>query len=106
MKKIVFITPRDAVFGFSLAGVVHVTVETEELEGVLSDTMAEPDTGLIILEERLLKNVSEEQMREIEGRWSGVLIVLPSPAKYLAAGEDYATQLIRKAIGYHVRLKV
>ena len=45
-------------------------------------------------------------LRELEQAWNGVLLVLPSPEKPPAEVEDYAARLIRKAIGYHVRLNV
>jgi len=36
----------------------------------------------------------------------GILLVLPSPVKPPAEVEDYAARLIRRAIGYHVRIKM
>jgi hypothetical protein len=32
--------------------------------------------------------------------------VLPSPERAVEEIEDYASRLIRRAIGYHVRLKI
>ena len=40
------------------------------------------------------------------GMLTGILLVLPSPEKLPAEVEDYAARLIRRAIGYHVRLNV
>jgi len=73
---------------------------------VLQGVMAEPDIGLVILDERLLSGTVEEQIREAEPSWAGILLVLPSPEKLPAEAEDYAARLIRRAIGYHVRLNV
>lgn len=106
MKKIVFITTCDAEFGFSLAGITHHVVETSGAGEMLDSVMAEPDNGLVIIDERLMRGGLEERMREQEKGWTGILLVLPSPEKLPAEVEDYAARLIRRAIGYHVRLNV
>lgn len=105
MKKIAFITPLDAEFGFSLAGISQYIAGQEDTEAALEKTMSEPDIGLIILDERMIPAIDEDKMREMEDRWQGIMLVLPSPGKPSAETEDYADRLIRKAIGYHVRLK-
>ena len=112
MKKIAFITPPDANYGFSLTGVTQYAVEMPEFERTLKKAMDEPENGLVIIDERLVGagrdalGVSEERMRELEQAWHGILLVLPSPVKPPAEAEDYAARLIRRAIGYHVRLKL
>jgi V/A-type H+-transporting ATPase subunit F len=106
MKKISFITPPDAEYGFSLSGITQHVVEVPDVEETLKQTIAEPDNGLVILDERLLKGISEERLRDIEQVWHGILLILPSPVKPPPEVEDYAARIIRRAIGYHVRLNV
>jgi len=106
MKKIAFITPPDASYGFGLGGVPQHTVRADEVEETLKSVMAEPGNGLVIIDERLLQGMTEERIRELEQGWHGILLVLPSPIKPPAEVEDYATRLIRRAIGYHVRIKM
>ncbi len=112
MKKIVFITPPDVSYGFSLTGVPQHAVDRKIFEETLNRTMGEPDNGLVIIDERLVGNgheaggLFEDRMHELERAWHGILLVLPSPVKPPAEAEDYAARLIRRAIGYHVRLKV
>jgi V/A-type H+-transporting ATPase subunit F len=106
MKKIAFITPPDAEYGFRLSGITQHVVEIPDVEETLKQTMAEPDIGLVILDERLLKGMSEERLRDIEQGWHGILLILPSPVKPPAEVEDFAARLIRRAIGYHVRLNL
>jgi V/A-type H+-transporting ATPase subunit F len=105
LKKVVFITPPDAEFGFGLAGIAHSVTSEHDVQETLETKMAEPDTGLIILDERLIPATDEQKMRTLEGRWHGIILSLPSPRKPAAEIEDYAVRLIRRAIGYHVRLK-
>lgn len=106
MKKIVFITTGDAEFGFSLAGITHHVIDASGAGEMLDSVMAEPDNGLVIIDERLVRGGLEERLREREKGWAGILLVLPSPEKLPAEVEDYAARLIRRAIGYHVRLNV
>jgi V/A-type H+-transporting ATPase subunit F len=42
----------------------------------------------------------------MEKRWYGILLVLPAPERVGVEVEDYAMSLIKRAIGYHVRLKL
>ena len=106
MKRIVFITPPDVEYGFSLAGIEQRTVVPEDADEELRATLSEQDNGLIIIDERLLAGAVEERVREAEHAWPGIVLVLPSPLKAPPEFEDYAARLIRKAIGYHVRLNV
>jgi vacuolar-type H+-ATPase subunit F/Vma7 len=104
MKHIVFITPRDARYGFSLSGVTQFIATPDEAEAEVRKAMSDPDCGVVVLDERLLEGIGEERFREMEKRWFGLLIVLPSPERIGEEGEDYAARLIRRIIGYQVRL--
>ena len=104
MKNLVFITPADARHGFILAGARQLVVTAADAEATLRQILADPDTSVAVIDERLLAGIPEERFREMERRWFGLLIVLPAPEKIGEEGEDYAERLIRRVIGYHVRL--
>ena len=106
MEKIVFITPEDAEYGFSLTGVSQYIASKENVIDILKKALQESGTGLMIVDERLVTRSTRESLREIERTWQGILIVLPSPERPEAEVEDYALSLIRRAIGYHVRLRI
>ena len=103
MKKIVFITPRDAEHGFHLAGVMQYVISATETEDTLRRVMKETDTGIVVIDERLMEGIDERKIREMEDRWYGIFLILPAPEKGIEV-EDYAVRLIKRAIGYHVRL--
>lgn len=105
MRKIIFITPHDAEFGFSMAGVIQHAINKVDVEEVIKKAITEKDSGVIIIDERLTKGIDMERLREMEERWKGVLLILPAPER-IGEEEDYAVRLIRKAIGYHVRLNL
>jgi vacuolar-type H+-ATPase subunit F/Vma7 len=104
VKKVVVITPPDARHGFALAGVRQLTRVPEELDAALLELSRDPSTGVIIVDERLTAGAAQQRIREIELRWPGLVVVLPAPAKVARIEEDYALRLIRRAIGYQVRL--
>jgi V/A-type H+-transporting ATPase subunit F len=106
VKKVVFITPADAEYGFRLTGAEHMAIGEEDLEETLRTVMANQETGLVILDERLARGMNEAKLREMEKRWYGILIILPAPERPGAEVEDYAMRLIRRAIGYHVKVKL
>ena len=106
MKKVIFITEPGARHGFALAGITQYAAEPQELEDILVKTVADPENGLIVIDERLTTGIDEERLREIEGAWHGVIVVLPSPLAGIGVIEDYAARLIRRAVGYHVRIRL
>ncbi len=106
MKKIFFITPVDAEYGFQLAGVNHIVTDESSFESCIQDILNESDAGLIIIDERLLKAYPEEKRRMDEQSFHGIILDLPAPERPETEIEDYAAKLIRRAIGYHVKLKL
>ena len=106
MKRVVVITPVDAAAGFSLGRVSQLTCTPREAEELIRQQLSDPAIGVVAVDERLLAGIDETRLREMERRWPGVFVVLPAPAKEgEAVAEDYALRLIRRAIGYHVRLQ-
>lgn len=104
MKRIVVITPVDARHGFALSGVLQRTAAPEELLPMLRELAADPLTGVVIVDERLLAGPAGDDIESLERRWPGLVVVLPAPEKAALAEEDYIARLIRQAIGYQVRL--
>lgn len=104
MRTIVVVTPADARLGFALGGVHQVTSDPAGLDTCLRGLMADPDTGVVVVDERLVPGPAQQRLRELERRWTGLFVVLPGPGKAAPATEDYALRLIRRAIGYQVRL--
>lgn len=104
MKKVVVITPPDALHGFTLAGVRQVSADIDQVPRVLRAISRDPLAGLVIIDDRLVSRAVRELMRELDTAWSGLVIALPAPKKGAPTEEDYVLQLIRRAIGYQVRL--
>lgn len=106
MNSVVFITKHDALPGFGLAGIHQHAVNENELEVILGRIITNSGNGLLVIDERLTAGLGEERLREIERTWHGVMVVLPSPVPPPSEVEDYAARLIRRTIGYHVRIRL
>lgn len=105
MKKIVFITPPDARYGFTSAGAHQIVTAPADAIGILRGVLSDRETGVVAVDERLVANIGEERLHRLARQWSGMLVVLPAPAAPGEMAEDYAIRLIRRAIGYHVRIE-
>lgn len=105
MKRAVFITPEDARYGFRLAGVRQIVTSQKDVEAIMTQVLSEKETGIVILDERLSRGIDIEKLRAMEQRWFGLFLILPAPEIPITEVEDYALTIIRRAIGYHVRLR-
>ena len=104
MKRIVVVAPADARHGFALAGVRQLTRAPDELDATLAELVRDAATGVIVVDERLAAGPAQQWIREAERRWPGLVVVLPAPGEAARLEEDYALRLIRRAIGYQMRL--
>ncbi len=104
MNRIVALTPADADNGFACCGAVQHAVLPGRAAETLTQALDEAGSGVVILDERLVEEVGEEMLHSLERRWPGVLVVLPPPG-VSGAGEDYAMRLIRRAVGYQVKVR-
>lgn len=105
MNRIVVLTPGDADNGFACGGAIQYAVPRGHTAVSLQQALEEAGSGVVILDERLVTEIGEERLHELEERWPGVLVVLPAPGG-IGVEEDYATRLIRRAIGYQVKVRI
>lgn len=106
MKKIIALTPADTGAGFGLAGIRQFVPGATERSGLVLSLARDPTTGVVIVDERLIDQMLDRQLADLDREWPGLVVVLPAPALAPRAEEDYALQLIRRAIGYQVRLNL
>lgn len=105
MMEVVFMTEEDARYGFSLAGTRQLTVVPGDAEAMLREIIADAGVGLLVIDERLLAEIDPKIYTEIEQGWPGLLVTLPAPKRDTDM-EDELQRLIRRALGYHVRLEL
>lgn len=103
----VLATPAIAA-GFRLAGLVVDTVRPgEDAADRLLAIVARPDLGILIVEQSLLDAVPNDTRRDVERRALPIVVPMPPPAwsEARADAEAYILELLRRAIGYRVRLQ-
>jgi vacuolar-type H+-ATPase subunit F/Vma7 len=104
MKKVIVITPKDAEYGFSIAGATQYVIEEEEIEDLLKRVLEDKDAGVIIIDERLITKIEKESLRDLEKKWFGLLLILPSPEK-IDETKDPIMRLLKKTLGYYIKIK-
>ncbi len=104
MKEVVFLTTEQALDGFSLTGVRQMVATVEQAEQTLREILDDADVGVVAVEEPLAEMIGEAQLKEMTRRWPGVLVTLPTPGPVPHAEADALQRMVRRALGYHVRL--
>ena len=94
--------------GFRLAG---LTVDEVDDVSTASDRLvsaaAQPRLGILLVEQRLLDAASDAVRHDLERRAVPILVPIPA-VRWDAARDDaegYILELLRRAIGYRVRLQ-
>lgn len=93
--------------GFALAGVRPVVVETPgEAATAIRGLLAQPETGILLVDEGLHEHLPAELRRDVARRALPLVVPFPGPRwTGEEAGMDrYIAELLRQAIGYRVRL--
>ena len=106
LRHLVFLVPEDVRLGFYLAGIRELVCSPAELAGIVRELMGEEQVAIIVVDERLLVQTEAEDLHALGKNWRGLFLVLPAPGAEEVAREDYVMRLIKKAIGYHVRLDI
>jgi vacuolar-type H+-ATPase subunit F/Vma7 len=94
--------------GFSLAGLQATGVT--DLPGaaeLLTKELDRPETGVVLLEDRFYEGLPEGLRTQLARRPLPLVVPIPGPtwAPELEEAEAYVVELLRRAIGYRVRLK-
>jgi V/A-type H+-transporting ATPase subunit F len=105
VREILVVTPPGLNKGFALAGIRHQEVPPDEAASALRAAIDDPEIGVIAVDERLLAPLDTRCLQALTERWNGVLVTLPAPAGPACAEVGELQRLIRRALGYHVRLE-
>jgi vacuolar-type H+-ATPase subunit F/Vma7 len=93
--------------GFELGGLpVHEASSPEHATMQLRALLAREELGILLMDERLYRRLSEELNRELARRPLPMIVPFPAPS-WTGRGDPgaYVLELLRQAIGYRVRLK-
>ena len=107
MYDVVVITDEASLVGFRLTGVEVRGATPETAAEVLRETIDRGNVGLVAINEDLIKGFDQRMMRIVTE--SEMPLIIPFPPVVFTeekrdVEESYVAQLIRKAIGYHIKL--
>lgn len=108
MSKLLVITYPDTSLGFRLAGVETKEIkEDEDITAILNDIIKAEDYGLLVIEEKFLEKADEGVLKKIRKTGIPVIVPIDTPKSLQteAEMESYVSRLIRRAIGYQVKIK-
>jgi vacuolar-type H+-ATPase subunit F/Vma7 len=93
--------------GFRLAGLSAVDVVEAQATEQLLATVARPNVGILVVEQSVLDAIPDDVRMEIEHRILPIIVPMPTPNWGATRGdaEAYILELLRRAIGYRVRLQ-
>lgn len=105
LRLAVVVRPGDAL-GFRLAGAPVDEVAPGDALAVLRRLLADPAVGVVAIDEALLAAVPAHVVQRARARGLPVLLPFAIPRRRADAGRgrDYVAALIRRAIGYAVKL--
>jgi vacuolar-type H+-ATPase subunit F/Vma7 len=93
--------------GFRLAGAPVEEIDEGEEPERLKALVSDPGLGVLAVEETLLERVPEALLQRIGREGIPVLFPFTFPKGWaeVGRGEQYVATLIRRAIGYHVKIQ-
>ena len=108
MSHVVAVMERDAGLGYRLAGVELREASTVEEMGRKAEALSgDPGVRLVLLDEDLFRGLPAALQRKLEE--SRMPVFLPVPSLPLRTGalrpEEYIARLIRRAVGYQIRIR-
>jgi vacuolar-type H+-ATPase subunit F/Vma7 len=93
--------------GFELAGArVHRASDAAAARTQLAELAREPAVGIVLVDEALHRALPAEWLRRLERQARPLVVSFPGPRAGAAAGaaEEALLEILRRAIGYRVRL--
>jgi len=93
--------------GFGLAAVPSDPVRSgADLGAAVDEALRRPDLAVLLLEEAVYDALSPEAQRRLDRSAVPVVVPFPSPAwRTRRSAEDRVVELLRRAIGYRVKLR-
>jgi V/A-type H+-transporting ATPase subunit F len=108
MPTCIVVTDSETADGFRLAGVeVLVSRGGEETSRLVEGVMEKRECGLLLMKEELMEGLAESLRRRLEKAGVPLLVPLPLDMNWWREqrGMEYLLRLIRRSIGYHLRIR-
>jgi len=111
LSKVLALLSRDLGAGFALAGAeVSLAADSTAARTALDAAVASRAYGIIIVQEDLLQGMGEQERKELAESTVPLIIEVPGEMVWHVGAEappdDYVAQLIRRAVGYQLNIKL
>ena len=111
MSKVLALLKRDLGAGFALAGAeVSVAADSAAARTALDAAVASRAYGIIVVQEDLLQGMGEQARKAFAESTVPLIIEVAGEMVWRMAAEalpdDYVAQLIRRAVGYQLNIKL
>ncbi|MBI4378533.1 MAG: V-type ATP synthase subunit F [Nitrospinae bacterium] len=108
MSKILVITYHDMAVGYKLAGLDVVEVkEGDDFSGILTSVLKMDDIGILAVEDTILDKIPGHIMKRLGKMTLPLIVPISTPSEWKGGkrGESYIERLIRRAVGYQIKIK-
>ncbi len=105
MGRLIVVTIPELVPGYQLAGVEAIAAATpEEAKTVLRQVFDQGEASLIVIPQNLLPKLDSRLRRQLETSIEPIVMTIPGSVSSAPTGarRRYITELIRRAIGFHI----
>ena len=108
MSRLLIITRPEVVTGFQLSGVEAYGVkDVESAEELISSWLDAGETGLLAIDNDVFLRMDAGLVRRLQAAENLFYLAIPSgtSSEQVTSRQDYLTEMIRQAIGFHITFK-
>jgi vacuolar-type H+-ATPase subunit F/Vma7 len=108
MDSVVALVDEETGLGFRLAGIATRDVDTPgELAEAAGALLSDADARIVLVDETLFRQLPEPLQRRFEANEAPVFVPVPifRGRRGAAPPEEYIARLMRRAIGYQIRIR-
>jgi vacuolar-type H+-ATPase subunit F/Vma7 len=108
MSDLLVLGKAEVVEGFSLTGArIEAVADPDRMGWIVSELLRTRDQGIVVITEELYEQIPEKIRVKAEASARPLFITLPQPAgsELWEEREDLVSRIIRRAIGYRLKIK-
>lgn len=108
MEKIVALLDEETGLGFKLAGVeIREANSLEAMREGVQSVLSDREVGIVIVDEAMFRQLPERLEKKLEESTAPIFVPIPTLKLWREAikPEEYAARLIRRAIGYQIKIR-
>jgi vacuolar-type H+-ATPase subunit F/Vma7 len=108
MSEILVIGEPEIIEGFALTGArIRPETDPKRAERLVEQLLRSQDTDIVVFTESMFEQIPDKIRTRAEASGRPILVTLPRPAgiEIWGEGEDLISRIIRRAIGYRLKIK-